>query len=778
MLLGLVVVVLAIIMALLLGSRAQLDGRRVVAGMVGEVRVERDELGVPRIIGESRVEVSRALGFVHGQERFFQMDLLRRSGSGRLSALFGRVLLEQDMAVRLHGMEAMARESVERLTREEREVLEAYTEGVNAGLAALRSRPPEYWLLGLRPEPWRPEDSILVGVAMSFRLQDSTGREDLMREVLLRQWPEEVVSFFYPLASSWDAPLDGSRLVSMPVPGPEVMDWRGMEMPGKGAEGGVGPLREGPMPGSNSWGVEGTVSATGAAMVANDMHLDLGIPNVWYRVELRWKEGEEERFVVGVTLPGVPAVIVGSNGYVAWSFTNATLDTGDVIRLEMDPARPRFYRTPDGWRELEVVRERIEVRDARDHEVVFERTVWGPMLEGGGVEGRWALAWVGHRPGAINFRLLDLERARSVDEVLAVAPEVAVPVQNLLVGDREGNLAWTLIGRLPHRVGMTGDRPVSWAEGGVGWDGWLPAERYPQWRAQRGDRLWTANHRMLGTEEYMRLGPYDADLGARAGQIRDRLEVMESPVNEGRLFEIFGDDEARFLERWQALLLTTLRDAGDESIREVVEGWGRRADVDSAGYRVVRGFRRGVMERVLEPMWQKSRAGRVTVGLGWTRHEEPVWALLEARVVHGLNPRFASYEALLRDALESVIKELAPGRRSLRVATWGRRNQVRVQHPFSLAMPVLEGWLDMPVTPLPGDDHMPRVQGVGFGASQRLVVSPGFEDRGLFHMPGGQSGHFLSPFYRRGHEAWVEMEPEGLRPGPVRYRLVLVGKGR
>jgi penicillin amidase len=764
-------------MGLLMGSRAQLDGRRVVEGMMGEVRVERDELGVPRIRGATRLEVGRALGFVHGQERFFQMDLLRRSGSGRLAALFGSVLLKEDMAVRRHGLGVMARESVERLSVEERQVLEAYTEGVNAGLSALRSRPPEYWLLGRTPEPWRPEDSILVGVAMAFRLQDSTGREDLMRELLLRQWPEEVVSFYYPLASSWDAALDGSRLVSPSVPGPEVMDWRQVEMPDGGPEGGVGPLREGPMPGSNSWGVEGTVSATGSAMVANDMHLDLGIPNVWYRVEMRWQEGEEERFVVGVTLPGVPAVIVGSNGYVAWSFTNATLDTGDVIRLEMDPERPQFYRTPDGWRELEVVRERIEVRDARDQEVTFERTLWGPVVEGRGVDGRWALAWVGHRPGAINFRLLDLERARSVDEALAVAPLIAVPVQNLLVGDREGNLAWTLIGRLPNRVGMTGDRPVSWAQEGVGWEGWLPAERYPQWRAKPGERLWTANHRMLGTKEYLELGPYDADLGARAGQIRDRLEVLERPVNEGRLWEIFGDDEARFLVRWQALLLATLRVSGEEVIREVVKGWGSRADVDSAGYRVVRTFRRRVMERVLEPMWQQSRAGGATLELGWTRHEEPVWALLEARAGHGLNPRFESYEALLRDALEAAVKELTPGGRSLRAATWGMRNQVRVQHPFSLAMPMLEGWLDMPVTPLSGDDHMPRVQGVGFGASQRLVVSPGFEDRGLFHMPGGQSGHFLSPFYRRGHEAWVEMKPEGLRPGPVRYRLILAGEG-
>lgn len=768
---------LVVILALLLGSRPQLDGRREVTGMVGEVRVERDEVGVPRISGASRVEVGRALGFVHGQERFFQMDLLRRSGSGRLAALFGRVLLEEDMAVRRHGMEAMAQASVAQLSVEEREVLEAYTEGVNAGLAALRSRPPEYWLMGKRPEPWRPEDSILVGVAMYFRLQDSTGREDWVREVLLEHWPEEVVAFFYPLASSWDAALDGSRLVSPPVPGPEVMDWRGMAMPEEGQEVGWGPLREGPVPGSNSWGVEGTVSATGSAMVANDMHLDLGIPNVWYRVELGWREGGEERFVVGVTLPGVPAVIVGSNGHVAWSFTNATLDTGDVIRLEMDPERPWLYRTPDGWRELEVVRERIEVRDGPDHEMTYERTVWGPVMEGRGVEGRWALAWVGHRAGAINFGLLELERARSVDEALAVAPLIAVPVQNLLVGDREGNLAWTLIGPLPNRVGMTGDRPVSWAEEGVGWDGWLPAERYPRWRAKPGERLWTANHRMLGTKEYMDLGPYDADLGARAGQIRDRLEAVEAPVREGRLFEIFGDDEARFLLRWQGLLLTTLRASGDEGIREVVEGWGGRAGVDSAGYRVVRAFRHAVMERVMEPVWQRCRAAGVEWGLGWTRHEEPVWALLEARVGHGLNPRFASYEALLRDALESVVRELTPRGRSLSAATWGRRNQVRVQHPFSLAMPVLEGWLDMPVTSLPGDNHMPRVQGVSFGASQRLVVSPGFEDRGLFHMPGGQSGHFLSPFYRRGHQAWVEMEPEPLRPGRVRYRLILSGEG-
>jgi penicillin amidase len=298
--------------------------------------------------------------------------------------------------------------------------------------------------------------------------------------------------------------------------------------------------------------------------------------------------------------------------------------------------------------------------------------------------------------------------------------------------------------------------------------------------ARPGQRLWTANNRIVGSEDYWRLGPWDVDIGARAGLIRDRLTALEAPVRERDLIGIFAEDRAVFLERWQKLLLRTLEHNGPSTngsrwveMRRHVENWGARAATNSIGYRLVRGFRLEVMARVLQPIRSRCTALDPAVTLGTPRQEQPVWAILEQRPAHLLTPSFASYDALLADAIGAVLTSLDEQSIPLAEATWGNRNIVRIQHPISLALPALGRWLAIPPMPLPGDNHMPRVQAERMGASERIVVSPGHEESGVFHMPGGQSGHFLSPFYRAGHEAWVQVAPTPLLPGPVRYTLTL-----
>lgn len=790
------------------GSLAALDGETALGGLSAPTRIERDALGVPTVRASNRVDAARALGFLHAQERFFQMDLLRRRGAGELAGLFGPALVDHDSWVRRHGLRAVARASLEQMPARHRELLEAYVAGVNGGLSALGARPPEYLLLGVRPAPWRAEDSLLVGAAMFFSLQDDRGSNDRRRGAVSRALPAAVEAFFFPDASAWDAPLDGTELPESAIPGPEAMNFaegsvaaavrlaRAEETAGGGW---VGPRRDqaagegsegGWVPGSNSWGVGGEHSGTGSAMVADDMHLDLAVPNTWFRVMLRWRdETAAEAWVVGVSLPGVPAVIVGSNGSIAWAFTNAEVDTVDVVVLETDPADADRYRTPEGWRSFEVAEENLEVRGEAPRVLKFQRTLWGPVLPDEPTGLRYAARWVVHQAGALNLRLLDLENVRDAASALALAPECGVPVQNFLVGDREGSLGWTLIGRLPKRVGFDGRRPVSWADGGCRWDGWVAPADYPRFGPSKGGRLWTANNRILGSPEYLRLGPWSTDMGARARQIRDGLEVIARPVTELDLMRLQGDDRALFLTRWRDLLKNVLassdpknpRAAGWSAMLTEVEDWGGRAATNSVGYRLVRGFRGKVMQRLLEPVLARCRELDRAVDYGVGRQEGPAWTLLQKRPGHLLNPRFPTYDALLADAVDNLLEDLERQNLSVSAATWGERNQVRVQHPLSGAVPWLGRWLDMPVAPLPGDLHMPRVQGPRMGASQRLVVSPGHEASGLFHMPGGQSGHFLSPHYRAGHRAWERLEPQPLLPGAARHQLTLrpgAGRGR
>lgn len=771
-----------------LGLRASLpllDGTHTLAGLENPVSIERDHDGVPTLQASNRWDAARGLGFLHAQDRFFQMDLLRRRGAGELAELFGPNLVPLDTDVRRHRFRATARTALESLPPAQRTLLTAYAEGVNAGLASLKARPPEYTLLQSEPAPWTPEDSLLVAFSMFLSLQDSTGHEDYRRTVLEQALPREAVEFFYPAGSSWDAPIDDCLL---PLPGPppaNVLNVRDAPAPPAPAQARAATeSAHARIPGSNSWGVPGDLSATGSAILANDMHLDLGVPNIWYRAELRWNNAQgQSRWVLGVTLPGVPLVVVGCTADLAWTFTNATLDTTDLVRLEFDPDNPRRYRTPEGWQETEPITEILRVRGEAPRLLTVEQTLWGPIVRWGPDQAPHALRWIPQEPGAMNMRLVDLEECRTVAEALDLAPDCGIPVQNLLVGDRHGTLAWTLIGRLPCRAHHDGRQPVAGSllhPADSRHFGWLEPKAYPRHIATPGERLWTANHRILGTPEYLALGPRETDLGARARQIRDDLRALPAPVGEADLFSIFLDDRAHLLVPWQHLLVATLQTGkpGHPAARWAemlaqVEGWQARAATNSVGYRLVRAFRHRVIEHLWEPVTERVRKVDLGLSPSLARAESAAWSLLELRPTHLLPPRFDSYDALLAEAVHDVLTDLDAQKVPLPAATWGQRNLARIQHPLSLALPRLARWLDMPVTPMPGDDHMPRIQAPDFGPSQRLVVSPGHQRQGLFNMPGGQSGHFLSPFYRAGHQAWIEVTPTPLAPGPTRHRLTL-----
>jgi penicillin amidase len=447
------------------------------------------------------------------------------------------------------------------------------------------------------------------------------------------------------------------------------------------------------------------------------------------------------------------------------------MDTSDLVRLELEPGHPRRYRTPAGWREFERIEEILQARGGTNLTLTIEETIWGPVIAVPGLPGKYALACTAHDPQALNLRLFDLARARDAETALRLAPVTGVPVNNFLVGDGQGNIGYTLIGRLPERFGFDGVAPVSWADGTCGWRGLLPPERYPRVLNPPDGCLWTANNRVLGTPEYLAGHPDEYDPGARAALIRNDLRALRGAV-ETNLWAIYLNDRALFLERWQQLLLSVL-DRGSKTntrwreLRDYVANWGGRAAAESQGYRFVRAFRHQTHELLFAPLNQ-----RLGVRVG---NEDAAWTLLTERPQHLLNPQFARFDDLLAEAVQRVLADLQTQNLPLAQATWGQRNVLRMQHPLSRAVPFLARWLDLPVVPMPGDDHMPRVYVSEWrgGVSERLVVSPGREEQGLFNMPGGQSGHFLSPFYQAGHAAWLKGEPLPLLPGPARHTLIL-----
>jgi penicillin amidase len=796
------------------GSLPAVDGTLAVAGLSASVKIERDARGAVTIVADSREDLARATGFVHAQERFFQMDLLRRRAAGELSAVFGSAALPLDKGVRVHGFRRVAEQVVAHASPRERAIVEAYTAGVNDGLRALASKPFEYVLLRAEPGPWKAEDSALVILAMFLDLQEGNGSQESALGLVQDLFPAPLADFLTPAGTEWDAPLEGEALMMPPIPGPEVYDLRRAAAAARGPAAAYPPaglaVRTPEVPacdgalaamfrledpdqaaGSNSFAVSASRTADGRAIVASDMHLGLDIPNIWFRMSWEWRDGagsSEVHRAVGVTLPGAPALVAGSNTKVAWAFTNSYTDTSDLVVLGPGPSKDDSYLTPEGPKAFERRTEVIAVKGAPSESVEVLSTIWGPVLDKDHLGRRRVLRWVADDPEAVNFRLLGMEEASNLEDAFAIAHQCGVPAQNVIVADARGRIGWTICGIVPFRR-TEGTLPSSWAEGSRSWNGWLRGTfsalddddhvGIPYVVEPPSGCLWTANARLVGGDHLSTVGDGGYVLGARAKQIRDDL-LAKPRVAESDLAAIQLDDRAVFLERWRALLLKVLDErsvAADPSRREMkdaVERWGGRASVDSVGYRLVRGFRQTVADRALEPFAAICRkADKRFDYRRLQQYEGPLWALVEAQPAHLLDPKYRTWDELLLASADGVLTELRAIGPRLSDRTWGERNTASIRHPLSRAVPLLGRWLDMPAVALPGDNHMPRVQGPSFGASERFVVSPGHEEDGLFQMPGGQSGNPLSAHYADGEDDWVNGRPAPLLPEPARHTLTL-----
>jgi len=757
------------------GSLPRYDGRVAAPELSAPVTVERDALGTVTLHGENRRDVTFALGYVHAQERFFEMDLLRRRAAGELAELFGPGALPVDRAARAHRMRERAKAALASLTPEEHDELAAYRDGVNAGLAALSVRPFPYILTRTTPAPWRDEDTALVVAAMAFTLNDAENRRELAFAQMHAALPESAFRFLTAMGGDWDAPIAGPALDWPAVPPVTDIDLRKLDPDLAKAK-----RDKSPTPGSNSFAVAGAL-AGGAAIVANDMHLDLRVPGLWFRARLIFpnpRRAGRTVDVAGASLPGTPAIVAGSNRNVAWGFTNSYADTTDWVRV-LPGADADHYRTAHGDAPLVRHDEIIRVHGAPDETLEVVDTEWGPVI-GKDADGTpLALAWIAQQPGAFNYALQRLELAETADEAVAIAQGAGVTPQNFIVGDRQGNIAWTIAGRLPRRVGgFDATLPADFSHEGVGWDGWLAPRDYPLIANPPWQRLWTANQRVTEDPWLAVLGDGGYDIGARARQIRDDLR-SHAHFTADDMLKIQLDDRAVFLERWKDLMVLELNRSPHtperDELLKAVAGWKGRASTDSVAYRVVRAWRDDVIDTVLGGFAAAVRTKFPDFALPrLSQAEHPVWTLLRERPAHLVAPGYADWNALLLASADRTAAALEQQPGGIAARTWGERNTMRIAHPVSRALPAFAArWLDMPADQLPGDRDMPRVQAPTFGASERFAVAPGDEEHGYFELAGGQSGHPLSPYYGAGHADWAAGKPTPFLPGPAEHTLTL-----
>ncbi|MBV7316569.1 penicillin acylase family protein [Shewanella sp. NIFS-20-20] len=747
---------MALLYGLLYASLPQLDGELTMPGatLSAPTRLERDALGSAIITANNRSDAAFALGFAHGQDRFFQMDLLRRNAAGELAELFGDGALALDKSHRFHQFRQRARLAVSQLPSIQAHILNAYSAGVNAALSQQTINSFEYWLSSNTLAPWQPEDSLLVIYSMYLDLQSATLEREQVLEYIKRSLGDDMVAFISQ-NDRYQAALDGSELTidTMAVPALPVA----LTPYAQSASLHIG---DADVVGSNNWAVTGSLTASGHAMLSDDMHLGLAVPVIWYRAQLNYRDAQQQGVqVTGVSLPGAPAIVVGTNNQVAWGFTNAYIDTADWVALAPTD-------------KTQTLTEVIYSKD-QPHELAIEMSRYGPVTQVDGV--KYALAWVGHQSYAVDMDLIELETASDVDSALALSAETGIPVQNMLVTDSQGNAAWRLTGAISSRdnPNITSQQPQQFQA-----HAWLsPATDIPVVKNPQQHRLWSANSRVLSTQDHLRFGDGGYAIGSRSSQIKDNL-MAHQQFDETEFLTMQLDNRAIFMRRWHSLLTASLATDINQYHQDLdwLRNWGECACSDSVGYSLVTAFRNQLLDDTFAPLEhhlanQDLSLRRVKSGL-----ETAFWQLLSRDNSQWLpqipTERTAFILASYQQAKAKLLKQHSPSGQ-LQDLAWGRVNALTISHPFSRQIPGLAPVLDMPSVAGFGGRFEPAVQAPRFGASQRFIVQPGREQDGILTLPGGQSGHPLSAYYRAGFDDYANHQATPLLPTAPRHTLHL-----
>jgi penicillin G amidase len=781
---GLVVVALvliptamvALVWLVLRASLPSLAGERLVPGLKAPVVVRTDRLGIPAIEAQSRLDAIRALGYVTARDRLFQMEMLRRAAAGRLSEVIGRSMLKFDIDQRALGFHRIAPDILARLPEEQRAALLAYADGVNAFLAHMLVPPPEFLALGYRPEPWQPTDSILAGLSMFQQLTRDAEDYERMMTIMDAILPADVVAFLTTDEDAYATVLAGGEKAPRPAQPIPVQALRALlQSPCIAPNDAIVNIEE-PFTGSNAWVVGRSKTSDGRAILANDLHLPLSVPNTWYRAMLRYDQVE----IGGLVLPGIPMIICGSNGHVAWGLTDINGDFLDLVLLDIHPQHPDQYRTSEGWKQFEVFQESIRIKGGTTEVLNVRQTIWGPVSPRRLLGRPVALRWTALDPAAVDFGLLDIDQATNLSGAVQTIQRFGGPPQNVMLADSSGRIAWTYCGKIPVRRGFDGTVSRSWSDGTAGWEGYIGLDQLPCIIDPPSDVLVTANNRTLGAAYPYKVGCNYAN-GYRAYRGQQQL-TRGAGFTEADMFRLQLDTTSGFYEFYRSLALevTTPEVAPGDALlheaRTAIAAWDGRADATSVGLGLLIRFRSVLAQSIfgvyLQPCNDVDPEFRYQHYL-----DTPLRQLLVERIPETLPEvdRFLSWEAFIRDKLVESARQLQgeyPSQ-ALSTLTWKHVNRSAILHPLARALPVLGRWLNMPPDPLPGCAFSIRVAESSNGASARMVVSPGWLEDSLLHMPCGQSGHPLSPHYRDQYSDWLHGQALPFLPGATTRTLIL-----
>ena len=753
------------------------DGKLALDAIEAPVTITQDRFAIPTINASSRNDAFFALGYLSARDRLFQMDLLRRRSAGRLAELFGEQAVKFDVQQRFLGLARAAERITKQLPTKQKDVMQTYADGVNAFLTQTDSLPVELMALGMRPEPWRIQDSVLVALGM-FQILSGGDNDERMLTVMERTLSPEVVAFLTPDTDSYDTVLLGgpeSHRPAREIPVEALVALLGTESPAHLSQSVQVPDA---IIGSNNWAVSRLKTHDGRAILANDMHLKLGVPNIWYRAVIQYQNIR----LSGLTLPGIPGIVAGSNDHVAWGFTNVAADLRDLVRLEVNPQDSTQYRTSQGWQSFESIEENIQVKDGESITIKVKQTIWGPVASAPLLDQAVALRWTALDPEAVNFRILDMDQAFSLERAMQVLNDAGIPPNNVLLTDDRGRIAWTYAGMFPLRKGFDGSVSRSWADGQIGWRGYIKASALPRIIDPPSGFLATANNRTLGKGYPYPIG-HNFGHSYRAYRISERLQAM-TDIRERDMLDLQTDTTSHFFSFYQQLALEMLTEPVITAkpylleVKQLIKNWNGRADVNSRAFGILVELRKSLSEMVIAPFLTPCKQEDSRFVYSWSKMDTPLRKLLSERIPETLPKpdRYSDWNALIISGLEKSTRRLLEQYEieSLQDLRWGEINRSNISHPISRSLPLLGYVLDMPRATSGGCGHCVRVSTPNFGASERFVIAPNHSSDAILHMPAGQSGHPFSSHYADQHPYWQSGLPLPFNPGKTEHTLTFV----
>lgn len=743
-------------------SLPQLDGSISVSGLQAPVEVVRDAQGVPHISAGSLEDLFFAQGYITAQDRLWQIDMARRFVGGETAEILPASAgpwLKHDRQQRLLRLRSVAERVAQRLPARDRAFFEAYASGVNAFINQHRDHlPVEFRVLGYSPLPWRPSDSVLIGLGMSQLLNPQYDME-YWREKMGEHLSPELLADLYPATGGTHEHPPASEAGIPPQKGPHAGNRIAQPAGGAGFSAAGSPLTrpanasadpafldcEACLPGSNNWAVAGALTTTGKPLLSNDMHLGHQLPSTWYEAHLH--AGDYN--VTGFSLPGMPFIIVGHNQRIAWGYTNLNPDVQDLFIENFNASGE--YETPSGWRKPEIDRQVIKVRGGANVVMDIQVTRHGPVISElfPGEQRKLALQWLVYDDRAINIPLFDLNSARNWEDFRKALSLFSTPSQNVVYADVDGHIGYQPMGFIPVRASGDGKVPVSGADGKHDWTGYIRFDELPALYDPPSGIIATANARitpdgypyLLSTQWFP---PY-------------RTERIYQVLESGK--KLSPDD--------MLALQTDITSEYDRFFAEkfvnAIDRSSKSSDRLKQAATIMRGFDGGMLANSVAPtievnarraLWKKlllPRLGPLWMNYTWSESSVALENIVREQPARWLPSQFANYDDLLAAAVEDA---LAGAPSDLNTWKYGDQYPVEINHPLFGAIPVLRGMTGPGVHPQSGGGYTVKQVGRRFGPSERMTVDFSSLDQSRFNIVIGESGQPFSQYFMDQWDAW------------------------